>query len=217
MPAANQNSTYARAGDVSDATLKKELHDLLVKKSVCEGRFVLASGAESDFYVDAKLTTLNPRGAWLVGQLGWKLITETAAKLPARVDAVGGLTMGADPIALSIGLAALSSDSSTALQTFTVRKKIKEHGRHKMIEGNFSEGDSVVVIDDVITTGGSTLQAIDAVEAAKGHVAFVLVLVDREEGGRKSIEQRGHKVVALFTRTDLIGAHAVTRSRPTVV
>lgn len=204
--------SYGRSIDTSQTSLKQELHDLLVRKSVCQGRFTLASGKESDFYVDAKLTTLEPRGAWLVGRLGWKLISENASKLGVKVDAVGGLTMGADPIALSIGLAALSDDSSATLQTFTVRKKAKEHGRQKMIEGNFSAENSVVVIDDVITTGGSTLQAIEAVESAKGRVAFVLALVDREEGGREAIEERGHKVVALFTRTDLIGAQAQPRS-----
>ena len=120
--------------------------------------------------------------------------------------------MGADPIALSIGIAAYADDPHTRLQTFTVRKNAKAHGRHKLIEGNFSEGDSVVVIDDVITTGGSTLQAIDAVESEGGRVAFVLVLGDRQEGGREAIERRGHKVVVLFTRADLTEADAAQRS-----
>jgi orotate phosphoribosyltransferase len=188
------------------------LRELLRKKSVCQGRFTLASGAESDFYVDAKLTTMDPRGASLVGRLCWELIEETAAGLGSKVDSVGGLTMGADAIALSIGLAAFAADPATPLQTFTVRKKAKSHGRHKLIEGNFSAGNSVVVIEDVITTGGSALQAIDAIEEASGRVAFVLALVDREEGGREAIEKREHKVVALFTRTDLIGADASSRS-----
>jgi orotate phosphoribosyltransferase len=83
---------------------------------------------------------------------------------------------------------------------------VKEHGRQKRIEGNFSPGQSVVVLDDVITTGGSTLQAIDAIEGEGGHVAFVLVLVDREEDGRAAIERRGHAVVPIFTRADLVGA-----------
>ena len=120
--------------------------------------------------------------------------------------------MGADPIALSIGIAAHIDDPLNALQTFTVRRLAKSHGRHKRIEGNFSKGDSVVVVDDVITTGGSTLQAIDAIEEAGGHVAFVLVLVDRQESGRKAIEDRGHTVVPIFTRTDLIGIDASRRS-----
>lgn len=191
---------------------QQELQKLLTEKSVCQGSFTLASGAQSDFYVDAKLTTMDPRGASLVGQVGWELIKDTAAALGVRINAVGGLTLGADPIALSIGIAAFAADPETALQTFTVRKKAKAHGRHKMIEGNFSAGDCVVVIDDVITTGGSTLQAVDAIESEGGRVGFVLVLVDRQEGGRKAIEERGHKVVALFSRADLIGADAGQRS-----
>jgi orotate phosphoribosyltransferase len=111
--------------------------------------------------------------------------------------------MGADPIALSIGIAAHLEDPLSALGAFTVRKSPKAHGRNKLIEGVFKCGDSVVVIDDVITTGGSTLQAINAVEAEGGKVAFVLVLVDRCEGGRERIEARGHKVIAEFTRPDL--------------
>jgi orotate phosphoribosyltransferase len=85
-----------------------------------------------------------------------------------------------------------------------VRKKAKEHGRHKLIEGNFAQGSSVVVIEDVITTGGSAIQAIDAIESEGGRVAFVLALVDRQEGGRGAIETRGHKVVSIFTREDLL-------------
>ena len=121
-----------------------------------------------------------------------------------RVDAIGGLTMGADPISLSIGIAAQLETPGHPLQTFTVRKAAKEHGTKKLIEGNFAAGDSVVVVDDVVTTGGSTLQAIDAMEAAGGKVAFVIALVDRQEGGRKNIEDRGYRVVAFFTRADVL-------------
>ena len=182
---------------------KEQLRALLQRKSVCHGEFTLASGAKSNFYVDARVTTLDPRGAVLIGEVGWQLVKETAAKLNKKVNAIGGLTFGADPIALSIGIAAQREDSSTPLQVFTVRKAVKDHGRQKRIEGNFSPGDCVVVVDDVITTGGSTIQAIDAIEQGGGNVAFVLVLVDRQEGGRENIEQRGHKVFSIFTRADL--------------
>jgi orotate phosphoribosyltransferase len=192
---------------------EQELLDVLIRNSVCRGNFTLASGAQSDFYVDARLTTLDPRGARLVGQVGWKLIKENATKLGGQIDAIGGLTMGADPIAVSIALAALADEPSALLQAFVVRKSVKTHGRQKLIEGNFRKGNLVVVIDDVITTGGSTLQAIEAVKDAGGRVAFVLVLVDREEGGREAIEKHGHKVVALFTRSDLMGANAGSRSQ----
>jgi orotate phosphoribosyltransferase len=191
---------------------KQELRELLTKKSVFQGNFTLASGAQSDLYIDARLTTLDPRGAHLVGQIGWKLVKENAAKLGKSIDAIGGLTMGADPVALSIGIAALVDEPHTTLQVFTVRKSAKVHGRQKLIEGNFAKGDSVVVVDDVITTGGSTQQAIDTIEAAGGRIAFVLVLVDRREGGREKIEKRGYTVVPIFTRVDLTGADAARQS-----
>jgi orotate phosphoribosyltransferase len=198
--------------DVKSQDLE-ELLALLTERSVCHGNFTLASGAQSDLYVDARLTTLDPRGALLVGRVGWQLVKRTAATRNIRVDAIGGLTMGADPVALSIGVAAHIDDPLNTLQVFTVRKAAKGHGRQKRIEGNFAKGDSVVVVDDVITTGGSTLQAIDAIEGAGGHVAFVLVLVDRQEGGREAIEHRGHTVVSIFTRPDLISKDAGRRSR----
>ena len=181
-----------------------DLLSILKEKSVCEGSFTLSSGAQSDLYIDAKLTTLDPRGAHLVGAVGWRLVKETAQRLGVHVDAIGGLTMGADAIALSIGIAALSHNPSATLQTFTVRKTPKSHGRNKLIEGNFSSGDSVVVVEDVITTGRSTLKAIEAVEGSGGKVAFVLALVDRQEGGRQAIEQSGHEVVSIFTREDVV-------------
>ena len=195
---------------------EQELLEILTRNSVCRGNFTLASGAQSDLYIDARLTTLDPRGARLIGQVGWKLIKQNATELGSQIDAVGGLTMGADPIALSIALGALSDEPPVLLQAFVVRKSVKAHGRQKLIEGNFQKGHLVVVIDDVITTGGSTLQAIKAVEDAGGRVALVLVLVDREEGGREAIEKHGHKVVALFTRTDLIGANAGVQSQSAV-
>ena len=194
----------------------EELLALLTEKSVCHGTFTLASGAQSDLYVDARLTTFDPRGALLVGRVGWQLVRQTAAARNIRVDAIGGLTMGADPVALSIGIAAHIDDPSNTLQVFTVRKATKSHGRQKRIEGNFSEGDSVVVVDDVITTGGSTLQAIDAIEEAGGRVAFVLVLMDRQEGGREAIEQRGHAVVSIFTRADVMSEGAGPRPQTAV-
>jgi orotate phosphoribosyltransferase len=190
---------------VTSTSAKEQLRALLLKKSVYYGEFTLASGAKSDFYVDARVTTLDPRGARLIGQVGWELIKDTMARLGQLAKAIGGLTMGADPIALSIGMAAQEEDPSTPLQVFTVRKKAKEHGRLKRIEGNFCAGDSVIVVDDVVTTGGSTLQAIEAIEDAGGRVAFVIVLVDRQEGGREKIEKCGYRVFSVFTRADLAG------------
>jgi orotate phosphoribosyltransferase len=194
------------------STPKEQLLEILKDKSVCCGTFTLASGAQSDLYVDAKLTTSDPGAALLVGSVGWDVVKETAKAKNVRVDSIGGLTMGADWMALSIGIAAHLDNPRSEVQTFSVRKSAKKHGRHKLIEGNFSKGDSVVVVDDVMTTGGSTLQAIEAIEEAGGKVAFVIVLVDREEGGRQNIEQRGHAVVSVFTRADVIGKDAGRRA-----
>lgn len=192
----------------SNPSERTQLLEMLLAKSVCRGSFTLASGAQSDLYVDAKLTTMDSRGALLVGRVGWALIKEEAARRGLTIDAVGGLTMGADPIALSIGMAAALENPEAFPQTFTVRKTAKEHGRGKRIEGNFAEGNKVVVIDDVVTTGGSTLQAIEAVRAAGGEVAFVLALVDRQEGGVANIQRAGCDVVAIFTREQLFAASA---------
>src|SRR6059058_5735620 len=201
-----QHSTHSVG--VNPLTPKEQLLEILKEKSVCRGTFTLASGAQSDFYVDAKLTTSDPRAALLVGSVGWELVKETARACSVHVDGIGGLTMGADWMALSIGIAAYLDRPSRDIRTFSVRKSAKKHGRHKLIEGNFSAGDSVVIVDDVVTTGGSTLQAIDAVKEAGGEIAFVIVLVDRQEGGREAIEQGGDTVIPIFNRKDLIGANA---------
>ena len=202
--------------DVKAPSLKGELLEILKEKSVCRGTFTLASGAQSDFYVDAKQTTGDPGGLILIGRVGWQILRQTAAALQVRVDSIGGLTIGADAMAFSIGIVAKLEDPSSGLQTFIVRKEAKAHGRHKLIEGNFAAGDSVVIVDDVITTGGSTLQAIDAIESNGGKIAFVIVLVDRQEGGRENIEKRGYRVVPIFTRANLIGTHAGRRPDITV-
>lgn len=196
--------------------LKSELLGILMAKSVRHGTFTLASGAISDLYVDAKLTTSDPRAALLVGKVGWELIKQTSGMLNTPVDSIGGLTMGADWMALSIGIAAQLDSPRNDVKTFSVRKDAKKHGLLKLIEGNFAKGQSVVVVDDVITTGGSTIQAINAIEAAGGRVAFVVVLVDRQEGGHKAIEDLGHKVVPIFTRADLIDVDASRRSHSAV-
>jgi orotate phosphoribosyltransferase len=181
---------------------------LLQRKSVFHGDFTLSSGAKSSYYIDCRLTTFDPEGAWLVGQLMHSLIRKEQAARKAKVDAVGGLTMGADPVALAVGIHSHWAKDASPLQVFAVRKTPKAHGQTKLIEGNFKPGDSVVVIDDVVTRGDSTIAAINAIEKEGGKVAFVAVLVDREEGGRQKIEAMGHPVVALFTKGELLGSHA---------
>ena len=183
---------------------RERLLALLKQKSVFHGDFVLASGARSSFYVDCKLATLDPAGAALAGEVMFRMICEFARKQHKRVVAVGGLTMGADPLALAIGIQSIRSKHGPHFQVFSVRKSPKVHGQHKLIEGNFSPGDHVVVIDDVVTRGESTLKAIDVVEQSGGHVEFVAVLVDREEGGRDKIEARGYRVVSVFRRAEVL-------------
>lgn len=181
------------------------LKALLLEKSVRTGTFTLASGKESDLYIDCRVTALDPFGANLIGQLGWAAVREKINTESLRIDAIGGMTLGADPISLAVGMTSATANPGEALQVFTVRKEPKGHGRGKQIEGNFKSGDTVVVVDDVITTGGSTLKAIDVIEREGGKVAFALVLVDREEGGRQAIEARGIPVLALFSRSTLLG------------
>ncbi len=180
------------------------LLEMLQAKSLFHGDFTLSSGVKSSYYIDCKLTTLDPRGAWLVGQLMHDLIRREEAARKVTVDAVGGLTMGADPIALAIGIYSHCAKDPASFKVFSVRKAPKVHGQTKLIEGNFKRGDSVVVIDDVVTRGESTIAAINAVENEGGKVAFVGALVDRQEGGRDKIEALGHPVVALFTKVDLL-------------
>jgi len=181
---------------------------MLQTKSVFLGDFTLSSGAKSNYYVDCKLTTLDPEGAWLAGQSMHDLIRREQTARGASVNAVGGLTMGADPIALAAGIYSHWAGDAVPLQVFSVRKSPKAHGQTKLIEGNFKRGDSVVVIDDVVTRGESTIAAIHAVESEGGRVAFVAMLVDRQEGGRDKIEAMGHRTVALFTKQELLGNHA---------
>lgn len=181
------------------------LKNLLLEKSVRTGSFTLASGKHSDLYIDCRVTSLDPFGANLIGDVGWHAVRSKIHSLHHPIHAIGGMTLGADPISLAIGMTAARSHPAEALQVFTVRKEPKGHGQGRQIEGNFEAGWSVVVVDDVITTGGSTLKAIDVIEREGGKVEFALVLVDREEGGRQAIEARGVPVIALFTRSGLLG------------
>jgi len=116
--------------------------------------------------------------------------------------------MGADPIALATGMHSFREDGPARVQPFVVRKAPKSHGQTKLIEGNFKAGDTVVVIDDVVTKGDSTIAAIEAVRREGGEVAFVAVLVDRQQGGREKIEQLGFSVVSVFTKDDLLAQKA---------
>lgn len=170
---------------------------LLAERSARRGQFTLASGRQSTLYIDARLTTMSPDGLALIGPLGLAALHT----LDWRVDAVGGLTLGADPIAYAIAYA--SALANTPVRAFTVRKEPKAHGTGKRIEGPFRAGDRVAVVEDVITTGGSALRAVEAIRAEGGTVAGILALVDREEGGREALESAGLAVHALIRASEL--------------
>jgi orotate phosphoribosyltransferase len=171
---------------------------LLAERSTRRGEFTLASGKQSKYYIDARLTTMSPEGLSVIGRLGLSTLRQSRW----AIDAIGGLTLGADPISYAISYA--SAESDQPLRAFTVRKETKAHGTGKLIEGPFREGDHVVVIEDVITTGGSALRAIDAIRAAHGIVEGVLALVDREEGGRQAIESAGVSIISLVSASQII-------------
>ena len=175
----------------------RDLIALLLDRSVRHGSFTLASGAQSSYYIDARLTTMSASGLALIGRLGLHAIRE-AGWSP---KAVGGLTMGADPVAYAVARATV--EEPPVIEAFSVRKAAKGHGTGKRIEGNFRSGDAVVVVEDVITSGGSARQAIETVEAEGGTVQGILAVVDREEGGRQLLERLGYPVVALATVRDL--------------
>jgi orotate phosphoribosyltransferase len=176
----------------------ERLLGLLVSRSAKRGDFVLSSGRRSDLYIDARLTTMDPGGLVLIGQLGFAAIADAGW----NADSVGGLTLGADPVAYAIAYA--SALANRPVRAFTVRKETKSHGTGKRIEGPFAHGDRVVVVEDVITTGASALAAATAVRAHGGRVVGVLSVVDREEGGREAIEAEGYPVRALVLRSAIL-------------
>lgn len=179
-------------------TDRELLITLLAERSSKKGHFILASGRESQFYIDARLTTMSPDGLAVIGRLGLLTLQQSGW----HVEAIGGLTLGADPISYAISYA--SAASPRPLRAFTVRKEAKTHGAGKVIEGPFRPNDHVAVIEDVITTGGSALRAIDAVRNAGGTVSGVLAVVDRQEGGREALESAGMPVIALTTASEVM-------------
>jgi orotate phosphoribosyltransferase len=177
--------------------LRDTLKDLLLTRSVRRGDFVLASGRRSSFYIDARLTTMSGDGLAIIGGLG----LDRFATRGWTPRSVGGLTLGADPIAYALALTA--KRRGQLLDAFTVRKEPKSHGTGKRIEGCFAAGYPVVIVEDVLTTGRSALDAVGAVEGEGGHVLGVMAVVDRQEGGREAIEKAGYVVEAFLSSADL--------------
>ncbi len=177
---------------------RSRLLALLTERSYAKKKVVLSSGRESDFYIDCKKTVLTAEGHWLAGRLLLQAIQQHAAEAVG----VGGLTMGADPLASAVSL--VSHLASRELHAFLVRKEPKGHGTGQWVEGltAFTPGAKVAIVEDVVTTGASTLKAIERARAEGLVPVGAFALVDRQEGGREAIAASGVPVFSLFTRGD---------------
>ncbi|MGD0955773.1 MAG: orotate phosphoribosyltransferase [Candidatus Acidiferrales bacterium] len=177
---------------------RERLANLLRTKSLVRGEITLSSGKKSNYYLDCKLTTLDPEGALVTGYCVLELLGEMGVK----PDAIGGLSMGADPLVTAAGV--VSAIEKKPLPGFLVRKEAKKHGRQKQIEGlDDPRGKKVVIVDEVCTTGGSTQEAIDAAEREGCQVIGVISLVDREEGGSEMLRQK-YNYRSIFTACELL-------------
>jgi len=177
---------------------------MLAEKSFCLGEFKLSSGGTSDYYIDCRLTTLDAAGALLTGET---VLQEIQAR-GWRADAIGGLTMGADPIVVATSV--ISVQQGKAIHGFLVRKAEKTHGTGRRIEGFRQKPASVVIVDDVCTTGASTIQAIEAAREFGFDIVGVLCLVERQEaGGRANVQKAAAPApfIALFTADDVRAEH----------
>ena len=188
----------------------RELLRLLATKSFRLGEFKLASGGTSDYYVDCRTTTLDARGAQLTGQV----FAEEIRRMGWEAQAIGGLTMGADPIVVAVAI------TTGTLNGFLVRKAEKQHGTGQRIEGFREKGARVVIVDDVCTTGSSTVQAVEAAREFGFKIAGAICLVEREEaGGRASVEKAVAPAafVAVFTADDVRKEHVAIHRQSSAV
>jgi len=174
---------------------KEALIALIRHKALKYGNFTLASGKKASYYLDGKQVTLDPTGAKLIAEGVLDLLREE--EMP---DAIGGMSIGADPITAAV--VTMSAVRGTPLLGFMVRKEPKGHGTNQYIEGPVQPGQRVVIVEDVVTTGGSSLQAIERVEAFGLKVARVIAIIDRMEGGAQAFAQRGYRLSSLLTIRD---------------
>ncbi|MFQ5512250.1 MAG: orotate phosphoribosyltransferase [Candidatus Krumholzibacteriia bacterium] len=177
---------------------RDELLELLAVRSLKRGDFTLSSGQKSDYYINGKLTTLDARGAYLAARIFLAMLSDDVP------DAVGGLTLGADPIVGS--LLALAGMEDLPLKGFIVRKTAKEHGTQSLVEGPVDRGERVVVVEDVVTTGGASLRAVEAVREIGCEISRVLAVVDREQGGRENLREAGCRLESIFAVSELLDA-----------
>jgi orotate phosphoribosyltransferase len=183
--------------------MKKRLADIIIERSFkysANPDFTLASGRKSNFYFDCKPATLDPEGMNLIGNIIFDMLDDS------NVTAAGGLTLGADPIAGALSI--ISYQRGRPVKSFIVRKDIKGHGTRSAIEGNIRPGERVVIIDDVVTTGASTITAIEAAVDAGLIVDRVIVLIDREEGGVENIRRYVNRIDPVLTRTEIMAIYS---------
>ena len=186
------------------SSARDQLLELLATNSFRLGEFTLSSGARSDYYIDCRTTTLHAHGAELTGRVFLELIHQQGW----RAQAVGGLTMGADPIVVATSV--ISAQAGVPIHGFLVRKAEKAHGMGRRVEGFQEKGARVVIVDDVCTTGGSTIQAIEAAREFGFNIAGVACLVERlEAGGRPAVEKAAAPApfISVFTSNDVKAAH----------
>jgi orotate phosphoribosyltransferase len=170
------------------------LQQLVREKALKFGDFTLASGKKATYYLDCRQITLDSQGARLIGE---GMLGLLAADMP---QLVGGMAIGADPITAAI--LTLAGVNNKPLRGVMVRKEPKQHGTGKLVEGPFKPGESIAIVEDVVTTGGSSLKAIEHCEAAGLKVQRVLAIIDRLEGGREAFAARGYELTTLFTIRD---------------
>ncbi len=179
--------------------MKKRLAEIIVERSFKYSPnepFTLSSGKKSEYYFDCKPTTLDPEGMNLIGHIVFDMIKDS------DITAAGGLSLGADPIANALSL--ISYQSGRPVKSFIVRKDAKGHGTKNRIEGNAKSGERVLIIDDVVTTGASTIVAIEAAWEAQFVIDRVIVLIDREEGGIDNIKKFVGKIDSVLTRSEIM-------------
>jgi orotate phosphoribosyltransferase len=179
--------------------MKDRLIELIIEKAFKyseEPVFKLVSGKTSNYYFNCKAVTLHPEGMYLIGNLIFDLIKDL------HVKGIGGLTLGADPIAYAVSYT--SYLKGNPIEAFIVRKTMKSHGTQSWIEGNVKKGDRVVIIDDVITTGKSTIEAINRAKEEGIDILKVIAFIDRQEGGREVIEASGYKLDSLITKDEVM-------------
>jgi orotate phosphoribosyltransferase len=181
------------------SVLKKRLVELVLEKAFEyseEPVFKLVSGRMSNYYFNCKAVALHPEGMHLIGNLIFEMIKDLGVK------GIGGLTLGADPIAYAVAYSSFLKGNP--IEAFIVRKTPKSHGTMQLIEGNVKKGDRIVIVDDVITTGKSTIEAITKAKEEGLEIVKVITFIDRQEGGREAIEALGYKVVSVITRAEVM-------------